>query len=102
MAQILSCSAVSGIDSSFCLSGSNPVTCEIIQYVFLFMRIMLASLFFTQKRRVSILDSIVVSIPACHAGDPSSILGRGAFCLLFVSPFVTTKILSRRYLAPVA
>ena len=26
-----------------------------------------------------ILDSIVVSIPACHAGDPGSIPGRGAF-----------------------
>ena len=26
----------------------------------------------------SILDSIVVSIPACHAGDPGSIPGRGA------------------------
>ena len=25
------------------------------------------------------LDSIVVSIPACHAGDPGSIPGRGAF-----------------------
>ena len=24
-----------------------------------------------------ILDSIVVSIPACHAGDPGSIPGRG-------------------------
>ena len=24
-------------------------------------------------------DSIVVSIPACHAGDPGSIPGRGAF-----------------------
>ena len=28
-----------------------------------------------------ILVSIVVSIPACHAGDPGSIPGRGAFCL---------------------
>ena len=26
-----------------------------------------------------IRDSIVVSIPACHAGDPGSIPGRGAF-----------------------
>ena len=25
------------------------------------------------------LDSIVVSIPACHAGDPGSIPGRGVF-----------------------
>ena len=25
-------------------------------------------------------DSIAVSIPACHAGDPGSIPGRGAFC----------------------
>ena len=29
------------------------------------------------------LDSIVVSIPACHAGDPGSIPGRGA---LFFDP----------------
>jgi hypothetical protein len=28
-----------------------------------------------------IRDSIVVSIPACHAGDPGSIPGRGAFFL---------------------
>ena len=27
--------------------------------------------------RHEILDSIVVSIPACHAGDPGSIPGRG-------------------------
>ena len=26
-----------------------------------------------------IRDSIVVSIPACHAGDPGSIPGRGVF-----------------------
>lgn len=30
-----------------------------------------------------VLDSIVASIPACHAGDPGSIPGRGAF---FSSP----------------
>ena len=29
-----------------------------------------------------ILGSIVVSIPACHAGDPGSIPGRGVFCLI--------------------
>ena len=29
-----------------------------------------------------IRDSIVVSIPACHAGDPGSIPGRGAFFFL--------------------
>ena len=28
------------------------------------------------------LDSIVVSIPACHAGDPGSIPGQGDFCAL--------------------
>ena len=27
-------------------------------------------------------DSIVVSIPACHAGDPGSIPGRGVFRVL--------------------
>ena len=27
---------------------------------------------------LAFLDSIVVSIPACHAGDPGSIPGRGA------------------------
>ena len=30
---------------------------------------------------ISVLVSIVVSIPACHAGDPGSIPGRGdLFC----------------------
>ena len=28
---------------------------------------------------VQFRDSIVVSIPACHAGDPGSIPGRGVF-----------------------
>ena len=28
-----------------------------------------------------IRDSIVVSIPACHAGDPGSIPGRGVFLI---------------------
>ena len=36
-------------------------------------------LFFT-----SILDSIVVSIPACHAGDRGSIPRRGGFFVLFL------------------
>ena len=31
----------------------------------------------------SFLDSIVVSIPACHAGDPGSIPGRGVYFFLF-------------------
>ena len=31
----------------------------------------------------TVLDSIVVSIPACHAGDPGSIPGRGDF-LFFI------------------
>ena len=31
-----------------------------------------------------ILVSIVVSIPACHAGDPGSIPGRGAFLPLSI------------------
>jgi hypothetical protein len=30
----------------------------------------------------AIRGSIVVSIPACHAGDPGSIPGSGAFCYL--------------------
>ena len=30
-----------------------------------------------------VLGSIVVSIPACHAGDPGSIPGRGAFFFFF-------------------
>lgn len=34
-----------------------------------------------------VLDSIVVSIPACHAGDPGSIPGRGAFFFVFFSFF---------------
>ena len=33
---------------------------------------------------VAILVSIVVSIPACHAGDPGSIPGREAFALCFL------------------
>ena len=30
-----------------------------------------------------ILGSIVVSIPACHAGDPGSIPGRGVLLFVF-------------------
>ena len=36
---------------------------------------------------VRILVSIVVSIPACHAGDPGSIPGREAFAVCVFSPF---------------
>ena len=32
-----------------------------------------------------ILDSIVVSISACHADDPGSIPGRGVFCPTFLA-----------------
>ena len=40
---------------------------------------------------LQILDSIVVSIPACHAGDPGSIPGRGVlfFFALSHTPFIT-------------
>ena len=34
--------------------------------------------------RIAIRDSIVVSISACHADDPGSIPGRGAFLLLLM------------------
>ena len=34
-----------------------------------------------------ILDSIVVSIPACHAGDRGSIPRRGDFCFFFTAIF---------------
>ena len=37
------------------------------------------------------LDSIVVSIPACHAGDPGSIPGRGA-SLLFAPFFINQHL----------
>ena len=37
---------------------------------------------------VRILVSIVVSIPACHAGDPGSIPGREAFSLWFILFFL--------------
>ena len=34
---------------------------------------------------ISVLVSIVVSIPACHAGDPGSIPGRGdLFCNIYI------------------
>ena len=36
---------------------------------------------FAMKTDKLIRVSIVVSIPACHAGDPGSIPGRGAFFL---------------------
>ena len=39
-----------------------------------------------------ILVSIVVSIPACHAGDPGSIPGREAFALCFL-PFTLCLLL---------
>ena len=41
---------------------------------------------------VAILVSIVVSIPACHAGDPGSIPGREAFALCFL-PFTLCLLL---------
>ena len=37
-----------------------------------------------QHHAILIPDSIVVSIPACHAGDPGSIPGQGvSFCCKF-------------------
>ena len=36
---------------------------------------------------MAILDSIEVSIPACHAGDPGSIPGRGDN--IFLKPYIT-------------
>ena len=42
----------------------------------------------------SLHDSIVVSIPACHAGDRGSIPRRGAFFLFFVIIFIRQKISS--------
>jgi hypothetical protein len=40
--------------------------------------------------------SIVVSIPACHAGDPGSIPGRGAFLInLVITPSHPSPALSR-------
>ena len=43
----------------------------------------------------AILDSIEVSIPACHAGDPGSIPGRGDqfFAFLFAELICQTQIL---------
>ena len=40
----------------------------------------------TGKSELHFLDSIVVSIPACHAGDPGSIPGRGVVFILFLRP----------------
>ena len=39
-----------------------------------------------------IRDSIVDSIPACHAGDPGSIPGRGAFFALITLLLITYYI----------
>ena len=41
---------------------------------------------FMDKTYKQIRDSIVVSIPACHAGDPGSIPGHGAYFLIFCHP----------------
>ena len=40
-----------------------------------------------------IRDSIVAIIPACHAGDPSSILGRGDFLFFTFKNFISYFIL---------
>ena len=40
-----------------------------------------------------ILDSIVVSIPACHAGDRGSIPRRGDFCFFISFLYIGTRIL---------
>ena len=37
-----------------------------------------------------VLDSIEVSIPRCHRGDPGSIPGRGAFLILIF--FISKEI----------
>ena len=37
------------------------------------------------------LGSLVVMMPACHAGDPSSILGRGANNIYFHSTYGLNK-----------
>ena len=41
---------------------------------------------------MSVLDSIVVSIPACHAGDRGSIPRRGDYFLIETSLFYTEMI----------
>ena len=38
-----------------------------------------------------ILDSIVVSIPACHAGDQGSIPCRGAFFIIIINLLVIVR-----------
>ena len=43
-----------------------------------------------------ILVSIVVSIPACHAGDPGSIPGREAFALVFIFALCTLLLVLAR------
>ena len=52
---------------------------------------------FTPLRRHLVLGSIVVSIPACHAGDRGSIPRRGEFFFFFISKFHSTfrRFLSR-------
>ena len=48
---------------------------------------------------ISVLVSIVVSIPACHAGDPGSIPGRGdlfAICIFLTA--ISCVSFSRHFL----
>ena len=49
--------------------------------------------------RQTVLDSIVVSIPACHAGDRGSIPRRGGilFTVYFVLLFIITSNISYDY-----
>ena len=50
---------------------------------------------FMVKTYKQIRDSIVVSIPACHAGDPGSIPGLGvSFSFIFLRTICLVRLLS--------
>jgi hypothetical protein len=56
----------------------------------------------SKKHRHRSRCSIVVSIPACHAGDPGSIPGNGVFFCIFVSFYFFLSVLPGPCLAMAA
>ena len=58
------------------VTGSNPVLRSTVT----------TNNYHSEIFRVIFLDSIVVSIPACHAGDPGSIPGRGVTSFFALPP----------------
>ena len=63
--------------SSKCLITKDPISKCVITSCALVVQLKIQQNCMQKSFTQAILDSIEVSIPACHAGDPGSIPGRG-------------------------